>query len=156
MEDWQVCVLQQGPPVSGHTSGYFANGAKYSRPPSAQLPSSSDHPSVLVFGIDSISNSNFKRQLPHTYQLLMKKYNAIEFPNFSKIWDNTFGNLMAFFSGQYTGWSKVGNFYNFNFLKIGFLFSRNFHEISKKKCTCSMIILHNSFGTTLTRPAIAH
>ena len=32
---------------------------------------------------------------------------AVVFPKYTKVWDNTFGNVLAILTGEYTGWSQV-------------------------------------------------
>jgi len=58
-----------------------------------------EHPSVLIFGIDSMSRLNFIRQLPKTYHVLTKVLDAVVFKGMTKIGDNTFPNVMALLSG---------------------------------------------------------
>jgi hypothetical protein len=58
-----------------------------------------DRPSVIMFGLDSMSRSNFIRQLPKTYA----KLNELEFQTMDshvKIGDNTYRNLIAVLTGK--------------------------------------------------------
>ena len=58
-----------------------------------------EHPSVLIFGIDSMSRLNFIRQLPKTYHVLTNVLDAVVFKGMTKIGDNTLPNMMALLSG---------------------------------------------------------
>jgi hypothetical protein len=58
-----------------------------------------NHPSVLIFGLDSMSRLNFIRQLPKTYHFLTSVLDAIVFKGMTKTGDNTFPNMMALLSG---------------------------------------------------------
>lgn len=79
----------------------------YVPPPSAELYKASrrhsdgdtDRPSVLIFGLDSMSRLNFIRQLPKTYHFLTNVLDAIVFKGMTKTGDNTFPNMMALLSG---------------------------------------------------------
>uniref|UniRef100_A0A915C8D7 Sulfatase N-terminal domain-containing protein n=2 Tax=Parascaris univalens TaxID=6257 RepID=A0A915C8D7_PARUN len=66
---------------------------------SAFLVSSIDHPSVLMFGFDGMSHSNFIRVLPKTYAQL-QKMGFIDLRGHVKIGDNTFPNLCAILTGK--------------------------------------------------------
>lgn len=61
---------------------------------------SDDQLSVFIFGFDSISRSNFIRNLPKTYHILIDKMKSHEFYGYSKIDDNTFPNLLALLTGH--------------------------------------------------------
>ncbi|XP_021941338.1 uncharacterized protein LOC110840547 isoform X2 [Zootermopsis nevadensis] len=85
----------------------YETGHAYVPPPSAELYKSSrrqsdgdiNHPSVLIFGLDSMSRLNFIRQLPKTYHFLTDVLGAIVFKGMTKTGDNTFPNMMALLSG---------------------------------------------------------
>ncbi|PSN55945.1 hypothetical protein C0J52_00456 [Blattella germanica] len=59
-----------------------------------------DRPSVLIFGLDSMSRLNFIRQLPRTYSFLTGVLDSVVFTGMTKCGDNTFPNMMAFLSGK--------------------------------------------------------
>lgn len=84
----------------------YENVHVYVPPPSPELYRASrrkgddvDHPSVLIFGLDSMSRLNFIRQLPRTYRVLTNVLDAIVFKGMTKTGDNTFPNMMALLSG---------------------------------------------------------
>ena len=84
----------------------YENVHVYVPPPSPELYTASrrkgndvDHPSVLIFGLDSMSRLNFIRQLPRTYRVLTNVLDAVVFKGMTKTGDNTFPNLMALLSG---------------------------------------------------------
>uniref|UniRef100_A0A7E4VEC5 Sulfatase domain-containing protein n=1 Tax=Panagrellus redivivus TaxID=6233 RepID=A0A7E4VEC5_PANRE len=60
---------------------------------------STEHPSVIMIGLDSMSRGNFVRQLPKTHKLL-DKLNFTEMRGHVKVMDNTFGNWMAILTGK--------------------------------------------------------
>lgn len=55
--------------------------------------------SVMVFGLDSMSRLNFRRQMPKSFNFLKKVMNAFEFFGYNKIGDNTYPNLVAALTG---------------------------------------------------------
>nr|XP_002054141.3 uncharacterized protein LOC6629737 isoform X2 [Drosophila virilis] len=55
-------------------------------------------PSVLLWGIDSMSRMNFQRTMPLMYKYLRKE-NWYELQGYNKMGDNTFPNLMAVLTG---------------------------------------------------------
>ncbi|XP_034485978.1 uncharacterized protein LOC117790598 isoform X3 [Drosophila innubila] len=55
-------------------------------------------PSVLLWGIDSMSRMNFHRTMPQMFKYL-KEENWYELQGYNKIGDNTFPNLMAVLTG---------------------------------------------------------
>ncbi|CAI2354371.1 unnamed protein product [Caenorhabditis sp. 36 PRJEB53466] len=61
-------------------------------------PSSADFPSVIMIGLDSMSRSNFIRQMPKTYKHLMDS-GFIDMKGHMKIHDNTYGNILAILTG---------------------------------------------------------
>jgi len=84
----------------------YENVHVYVPPPSPELYTASrrkgndvDHPSVLIFGVDSMSRLNFIRQLPRTYRVLTNVLDAVVFKGMTKTGDNTFPNMMALLSG---------------------------------------------------------
>jgi hypothetical protein len=85
----------------------YETGHAYVPPPSAELNEVSrrqtdddiNHPSILIFGLDSMSRLNFFRQLPRTYHFITNVLDAIVFKGMTKTGDNTFPNMMALLSG---------------------------------------------------------
>lgn len=85
----------------------YETGHAYVPPPSAELNEVSrrqgyddiNRPSVLIFGLDSMSRLNVIRQLPRTYHFLTNVLDAIVFTGMTKTGDNTFPNMMALLSG---------------------------------------------------------
>jgi hypothetical protein len=80
----------------------YENVHVYVPPPSPELDATSrrkgddiDHPSVLIFGLDSMSRLNFIRQLPRTYRVLTEVLDAVVFKGMNKIGDNTFPNMRS-------------------------------------------------------------
>uniref|UniRef100_A0A0N5ACA7 Sulfatase N-terminal domain-containing protein n=1 Tax=Syphacia muris TaxID=451379 RepID=A0A0N5ACA7_9BILA len=63
------------------------------------LNSSTDHPSVLLFGLDSMSRSNVIRALPKFHRQL-QSMGFIDMTGHVKIADNTFQNWAAFLTGK--------------------------------------------------------
>ncbi|KHN72523.1 hypothetical protein Tcan_14731 [Toxocara canis] len=61
--------------------------------------SSISRPSVLMFGVDSMSRSNFIRTLPKTYAQL-QKLGFVDLLGHVKVGDNTFVNLGAMLTGK--------------------------------------------------------
>uniref|UniRef100_A0A914D3E9 Uncharacterized protein n=1 Tax=Acrobeloides nanus TaxID=290746 RepID=A0A914D3E9_9BILA len=61
--------------------------------------SSNEKPSVIMMGIDSMSRSNFIRQLNKTYAVL-QKLGFVDMKSHVKIWDNTYNNLLAVLLGK--------------------------------------------------------
>ncbi|CAP28993.2 Protein CBG09618 [Caenorhabditis briggsae] len=61
--------------------------------------STPDFPSVIMIGLDSMSRSNFIRQMPKTYKY-MKDSGFIDMKGHMKIHDNTYGNLLAILTGK--------------------------------------------------------
>ncbi|MFH4984927.1 hypothetical protein AB6A40_011636 [Gnathostoma spinigerum] len=55
-------------------------------------------PSVLLLGFDSLSRSNFIRVLPKTYAQ-MQKMNFVDMKHHVKVYDNTYGNMIAILTG---------------------------------------------------------
>ncbi|KAH8312637.1 hypothetical protein KR044_011832 [Drosophila immigrans] len=55
-------------------------------------------PSVLMFGIDSLSRINLRRTMPKVYKFLTRR-GWHEMQGYNKVADNTFPNLMAILSG---------------------------------------------------------
>lgn len=58
-------------------------------------------PNVLIIGLDAISRVNLHRQLPRTYEFLMKKLKGVELLGYNKVADNTFPNLIPVFTGLF-------------------------------------------------------
>ncbi|KAL9891861.1 uncharacterized protein ACN2A1_007698 [Glossina fuscipes fuscipes] len=56
-------------------------------------------PSLILWGIDSVSRINFRRTMPKTFNYL-KQRKWFELRGYNKIGDNTFPNLMALLTGQ--------------------------------------------------------
>uniref|UniRef100_A0AC34QR95 Uncharacterized protein n=1 Tax=Panagrolaimus sp. JU765 TaxID=591449 RepID=A0AC34QR95_9BILA len=63
------------------------------------LEESIEKPSVIMIGLDSMSRSNFVRQLPHTYQYLQEN-GFIDLQSHVKVADNTFNNWLAILTGK--------------------------------------------------------
>uniref|UniRef100_A0A8R1HNU5 Uncharacterized protein n=1 Tax=Caenorhabditis japonica TaxID=281687 RepID=A0A8R1HNU5_CAEJA len=61
--------------------------------------SSPDFPSVIMIGIDSMSRSNFVRQMPKTYKYMLET-GFIDLKGHMKIHDNTYGNTLAILTGK--------------------------------------------------------
>uniref|UniRef100_A0A915EIA8 Sulfatase N-terminal domain-containing protein n=1 Tax=Ditylenchus dipsaci TaxID=166011 RepID=A0A915EIA8_9BILA len=57
-------------------------------------------PNVLLFVVDSVSNSNWQRNLPKTLKVLQQDYNSHVFKGFTKVGDNSFPNAIAFLTGK--------------------------------------------------------
>ncbi|XP_034485911.1 uncharacterized protein LOC117790542 [Drosophila innubila] len=55
-------------------------------------------PSVIMFGIDSMSRINFRRTMPKVFKFLTRR-GWYEMQGYNKVGDNTFPNLMAILSG---------------------------------------------------------
>ncbi|CAI5450988.1 unnamed protein product [Caenorhabditis angaria] len=60
---------------------------------------SEQYPSVIMIGMDSMSHSNFIRQMPLTMKLL-EKWNFVDLKGHMKIHDNTYGNTIAILTGK--------------------------------------------------------
>ncbi|CAD5218426.1 unnamed protein product [Bursaphelenchus okinawaensis] len=57
-------------------------------------------PNVMIIGIDSVSRSNFIRNLPKTYEYLTEKISGFDFRGYAKIDDNTSPNMIALTIGR--------------------------------------------------------
>ncbi|VDM49346.1 unnamed protein product [Toxocara canis] len=68
--------------------------------------SSAERPSVLMFGFDGMSRSNFVRVLPKTHTQL-QKMGFIDLRGHIKIGDNTFPNLCAILTGKRSSSTRV-------------------------------------------------
>ncbi|XP_033760585.1 uncharacterized protein LOC117342515 [Pecten maximus] len=87
---------------------------------------SPDSPSVVIFGIDSVSQLTAKRLLPKTLQYLKHSLGAHIFNGYTKVAENTFPNLISLLSG----WKeKEEAFYRDKYLDdiVPFIW-RNFSE----------------------------
>lgn len=62
-------------------------------------PNCTDRLSVLVVGIDSVAKTNFIRQFPRTYNVILNNYSALEFNGYTKVGLNTFPCLMPYIIG---------------------------------------------------------
>ncbi|XP_076625546.1 uncharacterized protein LOC143343961 isoform X1 [Colletes latitarsis] len=60
--------------------------------------SKSDHLSLLIVGLDSVSRLNFHRMMPRTVQAL-QDLEAVEMLGYTKVADNTYPNLVPVLSG---------------------------------------------------------
>lgn len=58
-------------------------------------------PSVFLFVLDSISHSNWQRNLPKTLNVLRSEYDSFVFSGFTKVGDNSFPNAAAFLTGAH-------------------------------------------------------
>lgn len=56
-------------------------------------------PGILLFVLDSVSQNNWKRNLPRTLSVLENEYSATVFEGFTKVGDNSFPNAAAFLTG---------------------------------------------------------
>ena len=56
---------------------------------------------VLIFGLDSMSSLNYKRQLTKTREFVTNSLGAIELNGYNKVADNTFPNMVPLLSGKY-------------------------------------------------------
>ncbi|EDW16569.1 uncharacterized protein Dmoj_GI10601 [Drosophila mojavensis] len=65
---------------------------------SSSSESTKRRPSVLLWGIDSLSRMNFQRTMPLMFKYL-KEENWFELQGYNKMADNTFPNLMALLTG---------------------------------------------------------
>lgn len=54
---------------------------------------------VMIFGLDSVSRLNFRRQMKRTHDLLVNELNAFELFGYNKVADNTYPNLMPVLTG---------------------------------------------------------
>lgn len=63
-------------------------------------PEPQGRPSVLVFGLDSISRLSMMRLLPKTYTFLTDVLGSVVFRGMNKVGDNTFPNLVALLTGM--------------------------------------------------------
>ncbi|KAK0407698.1 hypothetical protein QR680_003537 [Steinernema hermaphroditum] len=61
--------------------------------------SSVDRPSVIMFGLDSMSRSNFERQMPRTHRAL-KEMGFVDMEGHVKVADNTYANWIAILTGK--------------------------------------------------------
>ncbi|SPP80799.1 uncharacterized protein LOC117582831 [Drosophila guanche] len=66
--------------------------------PGLSLEPSKRKPSLLMFGIDSLSRINLRRTMPKVYKFLTGR-GWYELQGYNKIGDNTFPNLMAILAG---------------------------------------------------------
>jgi hypothetical protein len=57
-------------------------------------------PNVVLFVVDSVSHSNWIRNLPKTLSVLQDDYNSFVFDGFTKVGDNSFPNAAAFLTGK--------------------------------------------------------
>ncbi|KAK7864712.1 hypothetical protein R5R35_010964 [Gryllus longicercus] len=64
------------------------------------LPADPLRPSVLIFGVDSMSRLNFVRQLPRTHALLTETFGAHVFTGMVKVGDNTYPNMLTMLTGM--------------------------------------------------------
>nr|XP_016935548.2 uncharacterized protein LOC108014043 [Drosophila suzukii] len=72
---------------------------QYRPPPKGlSMEPSKRKPSVLMFGIDSLSRINLRRTMPKVYRFLTKA-GWFELQGYNKIGDNTFPNLLALLTG---------------------------------------------------------
>ncbi|PSN37412.1 hypothetical protein C0J52_21222 [Blattella germanica] len=86
----------------------YETGHYYVPPPPKNLFSVSkrsidgdiSHPSILIFGLDSMSRLNFIRQLPRTFNYLSNILGAIIFKGMCKVGSNTYPNMIPFLSGR--------------------------------------------------------
>lgn len=60
--------------------------------------SKTEHLSVLIIGLDSVSRLNFHRMMPRTVEIL-KELEAVEMLGYTKVADNTYPNLVPLLTG---------------------------------------------------------
>lgn len=97
------------------TTVYYNNLNRIIPKPCAQK--SYDKYSVVLFVMDSVSHSHWRRSLPKTYkvihvfaygnvfQVLSGKYQSIIFHGMTKVGDNSFPNAVAMLSGTFSTFS---------------------------------------------------
>ena len=61
---------------------------------------SRDKPSLIIFGIDSVSRSHALRNLPRSYKFLREEFKAYDFEGYSKVGENTWPNLVPLLTGK--------------------------------------------------------
>ncbi|XP_077491202.1 uncharacterized protein LOC144101852 [Amblyomma americanum] len=91
---------QQRSPGPSKTSPPHQALGRTSGSPSSPSYSHSELPSVLVFGLDSISRLSMMRLLPKTYTFLTDTLGAVVLRGMNKVGDNTFPNLVALLTGK--------------------------------------------------------
>ncbi|CAI4223996.1 unnamed protein product [Auanema sp. JU1783] len=57
-------------------------------------------PNVIIFVLDSVSHSNFKRSLPKSLDVLKKTYKSHIFNGMTKVGDQSYPNAVAFLAGK--------------------------------------------------------
>lgn len=70
------------------------------KPLDAILPESPDQPSVVIFGIDAVSNLMAKRKLPNMVRYLADDLGAYEFQGYTKNAENSFPNIFSLLTGE--------------------------------------------------------
>lgn len=73
---------------------------EYSKQDARVEAESPDKPSVIVFGIDSVSRSHAIRNLPNSYEFLRKQLQSYDFIGYRKTGENTFPNLVPLLTGK--------------------------------------------------------
>ncbi|XP_053380884.1 uncharacterized protein LOC123550214 [Mercenaria mercenaria] len=61
---------------------------------------SEDRPSVIVFGIDSVSRSHAVRALPKSYEFLLSEFQAYDFLGHNRVGENTWRNFIPLLAGK--------------------------------------------------------
>ncbi|KAH8246921.1 hypothetical protein KR032_003890 [Drosophila birchii] len=74
------------------------DGFSFVHPRNDSVPASVKRPSVLLWGIDSVSRMNFELTMPLMYEYLNGQH-WNELQGYNKMGDNTYPNLMAFLTG---------------------------------------------------------
>ncbi|XP_013384045.1 uncharacterized protein LOC106154280 [Lingula anatina] len=75
---------------------------------------------VILFGMDSMSHSNFIRQFPRSRQRLLSFPNSVTFNGYNKVADNTLPNIIALLTGKtyeeltWTFGKYLDQFYHFD------------------------------------------
>ena len=63
-------------------------------------PETKNELSVVMFGLDAVSNVMAKRQLPNTVKYLVEQLGAFEFKGYTKVASNSFPNIFSLLSGK--------------------------------------------------------
>ncbi|BFF90449.1 uncharacterized protein DMAD_08971 [Drosophila madeirensis] len=93
------CRLSNSSKVLQEDGFSFVHPRKPDRtPPSSAVAGTERRPSVLLWGIDSLSRMNFELTMPQTYKYF-REQPWYELQGYNKMGDNTFPNLMAILTG---------------------------------------------------------
>lgn len=97
-------IVQRMPSVTKRLGAIPIRVKPNSTSPTESSVNSSQIPSVLMIGIDSISRLNLLRAMPKTAQHLYDK-GWFEMKGYNKMGDNTYPNLMAILTGYNDTWA---------------------------------------------------